>query len=1551
MTTQYLLLSSYGLFATLSCVSSLSPSIPPPNISHVVAPKSVAPGETFVAYVHVEDILWKAKQSVSVHVTRSTGSSLASSKKRIVIAGSFNAFSLTIPKDADPAKGPYSIDVKMTTHMQTVVTRSLPLTISGKNRIILIQTDKPIYKPGEKVMGRVIVLDRETRSVTGGVTVTIENPKSYTIGRYSNIDLEFGVGKFEFPLSSEPVLGTHTLCATYEGLPKNQRSCFTFKVKRYVLPRFSCSLVPTNDVIDCVTRKICFTVSATYTYGQKVRGNLKARLTPNYRWLRCPLEEAVKSRKIDGTTEICIKFCTRGCGGKLNIDVNVTDPQSQTTVQCDGPTSITRTYRPNKLTFIQEDKTFSQCHYTTVKVAASSLTGIPKYANVNLTGTIYTMDKSGCQKKKYQSLTAIYQQTDRSGVATFNVCTPCNALSIRFTASAVPKTGETNRFANAYTSLNMIYAPERIVLSSNQKRVEVGNAVTVYASFSSKAVADYYIVSKGKIVGHDQCLPTRDENVRSKHQQLCEDGGIRRTCSFSFLVTSSMAPKVTVIVSQKNQAASRIAFHVIANTRSQMSLEFQEEEVRPGEKAHLLIQAPVSSYVGVVAVDQSVYLQQDKNQLTTAKLYDEIRQFDQHKSLAIKSYVCDWYAYWNCNCDCYGYSKGGNPPLPQKRPLPAVDRNGPPGVKGDEGRQQRRIIRPGKCCARRCNDVAYSPRYCSYVQASSYFTASGISVSDSDTTSLTECSKPPPPPKPEVTYDCCFRFPFWGSLARNRGPFTVAKELAVPLAASIPERRKKGPKGETSKALDSPNVENLVNPTRVRKYFPETWLWFEMEMNNHTQRKEVTVPDTITSWVADAFSVSPSTHMSIARPTTLRVFKPFFITLNLPYSVIRGELVEITLTVYNYLETPLTANVEVLVENNNLRIVHGKGNKTALHQAVRTVTVPASAGNSLSYYLLPLKNGHLPLKATARSTFAADSLIQNLFVEPEGVKEEYAQSALLCIEETPTPTTELDDASDDGLKCITKRFNASLPPDYVPDSESAEVSVTANYMGPTISGLESLLRLPTGCGEQNMLNFAPAVYIARYLDTIGKLDAATRKKALHYMQTGYQRELTYQRQDGSYSAFGDRDRCGSMWLTAFVLRSFGQADGLIGMSIDNRVQEEAIDFIISKQKDDGSFPPVCGPLHKEMQGCSGGGCSLTAYVTLALLEAGLPPKDKAVTAALGYLTNNCIPSNCSSPYNLALVAYTLTKASGFEANADAALDLLRNCAKTDDDHRYWQYTLSPTCENKWAWSYYCRSSSCDVETSAYALLAFANRGNIAYSLRIVRWLLEQRNPRGGFKSTQDTVVALQALSEYGQLTLSDGRVSATVQLTASGLDQELIIDSSNAMQVQTVQLSALPTVIEVSVCGSGCLLASLGVNYNVPKPDEIAAFDVSAVAKIQKGACKYLVRVCNRWIRNESDSSNMAVTDVTFFSSFAPVQSELKQLVKEGRCMIKRTDFKGRVLSVYFDEVTKRKCCFNVTMKRISVVEDLQGVPVITYNYYEPDQRGGTMLYPRQDCE
>lgn len=38
-------------------------------------------------------------------------------------------------------------------------------------------------------------------------------------------------------------------------------------------------------------------------------------------------------------------------------------------------------------------------------------------------------------------------------------------------------------------------------------------------------------------------------------------------------------------------------------------------------------------------------------------------------------------------------------------------------------------------------------------------------------------------------------------------------------------------------------------------------------------------------------------------------------------------------------------------------------------------------------------------------------------------------------------------------------------------------------------------------------------------------------------------------------------------------------------------------------------------------------------------------------------------------------------------------------------------------------------------------------------LPLVRWLSNQRNALGGFSSTQDTVIALQALAAYAQVSL------------------------------------------------------------------------------------------------------------------------------------------------------------------------------------------------------
>lgn len=58
------------------------------------------------------------------------------------------------------------------------------------------------------------------------------------------------------------------------------------------------------------------------------------------------------------------------------------------------------------------------------------------------------------------------------------------------------------------------------------------------------------------------------------------------------------------------------------------------------------------------------------------------------------------------------------------------------------------------------------------------------------------------------------------------------------------------------------------------------------------------------------FSLDPVTGLGlIKQPTTLQVFQPFFVSLNLPYAVKRDEIVSISATVFNYLSDNLNAEV------------------------------------------------------------------------------------------------------------------------------------------------------------------------------------------------------------------------------------------------------------------------------------------------------------------------------------------------------------------------------------------------------------------------------------------------------------------------------------------------------------------------------------------------------------------------------------------------------------------------------------------------------------------
>lgn len=65
----------------------------------------------------------------------------------------------------------------------------------------------------------------------------------------------------------------------------------------------------------------------------------------------------------------------------------------------------------------------------------------------------------------------------------------------------------------------------------------------------------------------------------------------------------------------------------------------------------------------------------------------------------------------------------------------------------------------------------------------------------------------------------------------------------------------------------------------------------------------------------------------------------------------------------------------------------------------------------------------------------------------------------------------------------------------------------------------------------------------------------------------------------------------------------------------------------------------------------------------------------------------------------------------------------------------WDSNLKKTTQGKWV-SPNPRARPLDIETAAYALLYYSLDKNINNGLQVLRWLITQRNPNGGFSSTQ-----------------------------------------------------------------------------------------------------------------------------------------------------------------------------------------------------------------------
>lgn len=1284
--------------------------------------------------------------------------------------------------------GNYELQVKGFSENQMIFFNKTLLDFKSKSFSVFIETNSIFYKPGQEVKIRILAFSADLKPYTSTLDIHIMDPRGNLIAQWLEEKAELGVVSNIFQLSDNPPLGDWSIKVKLH----QQQHYQTFTVNHYVLPKFEVVL-STPKHYSMKMGLLEGTVTARYTYGMPVKGKLTIIL--RYITFNQKKNNITRYFEINGFSKF--SFTNEDLKKLMRYE----DTHSET-LTFSGLVDVVAMVTEN-LTGITMNETSSV--YVVDKEYYSEFYNYPTMLKPTLNFTSYLKirrydgrDLTAEEKKNEVSVTVTQSKmffTD--GMLNVTSDEERNIELQQLLTYFIPKNGDVKieiplhsdtihlkikaEFLDSVNTLDIddvFNSPNKMYLhiENTNQNVKVGVPFTIEVKSSTAINAlKYLIVSRGEIVYFGQ----------------------QNSTLLTLIPQNSWTPEACLIV-----------YHVMSNGRvlhdvttlsvhpdfeNKIFISWNKAQANPFDKVSLTINVTApNSLVGVSVLDKSVKLLGDRQEITTKRVSDELKDYN---TITPTHLTSPHYVFERCNI----------------------------GV-------------------------------------------------------LTDAI-----PEKEDEYD------------------SVRKVHFDPRGDFLP----------TWHSVD-------FGGSRIRSYFPETWIWENINLGRDTFIQiDTVVPDTITTWIAKAFVISEDLGFGILEtPVELESFQPFFVSLNLPSYVIRGEQFVLEVVVFNYLEED--TEVSVTLDQSDAFEIHSTFiNATGSQQ---TVLVPSQEGKIVFFPVKPIQLGKIPIMVNATSSLASDAVNQKLTVKAEGIEHSYSQTLLL-------------ELLNNKPQMISKSLNFTFPPDVVSGSEKAFITVVGDILGPSAANLQLLVQLPYGCGEQNMVRFAPIVFIMEYL-TNTRQPNELAPKLISYMQEGYQRELIYQREDGSFSAFGNDDPAGSTWLSAFVLRCFLKARQFI--LVDPVVLHDTLTWLLTYQKKNGEFWEPGRIINTQLQGSNYSAVTLTAYIMSALIEYPGLLNSSQITAATNYLESQ-MNEVISDNYTLSLVTYALSLVG--RKKAKEGLDLLNRRAEHNGDLRFWKSKIQ-RAPGWW------QPSSVDIEVASYVLLSHVTQNRVSEGVAVMKWLSKQRNHLGGYSSTQDTIVALQAMSSFASK-YPISKAAMKISVKGNQMDiPDFRINSENQMVLQTEQI-AVGQDINITICaeGVGFALLQLHIIYNsrnyVSQRTQRSTeskdhFDLDVTVRDNMENINVVtLNVCTRYSERESFAqTGMTVLQVDLLSGFslAPDGVLLKYPIKK----VETVDDK---VNIYLDSLNQTEFCLDIPTIRSSNVGYTQDAFVSVIDYYEPGRR------------
>jgi uncharacterized protein YfaS (alpha-2-macroglobulin family) len=709
-------------------------------------------------------------------------------------------------------------------------------------------------------------------------------------------------------------------------------------------------------------------------------------------------------------------------------------------------------------------------------------------------------------------------------------------------------------------------------------------------------------------------------------------------------------------------------------------------------------------------------------------------------------------------------------------------------------------------------------------------------------------------------------------------------------------------------------------PPRIRRWFPETLLWRPelITDENGVAVLDITpLADSITTWRLSASVVSKEGSLG-ASSQPIKVFQTFFVDVNTPVALTRNDQVGVPIVVYNYLNEKQTVSLDVAAagwfertdgaSDNKLTLVLGPGE-------VRSLTLPIRA----------LHVGKHELQITATGGTVADAIRKEIEVDPEGKKYEVVASGTL---------TE------------PQQVSVVAPPEAIPGSVKAIVKLYPSSFSQLVEGLDNIFQMPSGCFEQTSSTTYPNILALDYLRRTKKSVPEVEAKARQYIHLGYQRLLSFEIKNGTtpsggFDWFGNPPA--NRVLTAYGLMEF--EDMARVHDVDPNLIARTRAWLLAQRQPDGTWQADHG-LHEGQLGSGyeqmnkNATLLTTAYVAWAVFS-GQGSSDHGATAT--YLKAQK-PELVEDPYTLAVMMAALVAMDNKAPELKMLAARLDSLKKTDEAGKrvWWEKPTAP--EQGGFRPFYGNGDAGAIETTAMAALALLKTGGQPANVRgALTWLVEKKDSRGTWHSTQATILALKALLEGTGAALGgestreieialDGAVTRKVTIPTDQSDVMQFIDLSDEVATgkQTLSLKELTdtgTVFQVIF------------RYHAPEIDQQIASTLAVNVEYDRSKLKVddLVTAKATVSNTGAETAPMVMVDLPIPPGFA-IETDALEGLQAARTIAKY-QLTPRQAIIYLREIPAGKSMTIEYQLKATMPVKVQVAPAEVYEYYNPAKR------------